>query len=32
MQAHCSKVLKLSERSTSVEKFVEALDNDAVLK
>jgi len=29
MQGHCRKVLKVSERSTSVEKFVEALDNGA---
>ena len=29
MQGHCRKVLKVSEQSTSVEKFVEALDNGA---
>ncbi len=31
MQGHCRKVLKVSEQSTSVEKFVEALDNCATL-
>jgi len=28
MQGHCRRVLKVSEQSTSVEKFAEALDND----
>ncbi len=29
MQGQCAKVLKVSEQSTSVKKFVEALDNGA---
>ncbi len=31
MQGHCRRVLKVSEQSTSVEKFVEALDNGAAV-